>query len=59
MLRLIATISKRPDFLPEMSGILDIRIPTYCNYVDTDACLKIHIDTNTGWKTHVDTDNFC
>ena len=30
MLRLIATISKCPDFLPEMSGILDTRIPTYC-----------------------------
>ena len=31
MRRLIATIWKYPDFLQEMSGILDTRIPTYCN----------------------------
>ena len=31
MLGLIATIQKCPDFPPEMSGILDTRIPTYCN----------------------------
>ena len=31
MLRLIAAIMKCPDFLPEMSGILNTRIPTYCN----------------------------
>ena len=31
MLILIATIWKCPDFLPKMSGILDTRIPTYCN----------------------------
>ena len=31
MLRLAATIWECPDFLPEMSGILDTRIPTYCN----------------------------
>ena len=33
MLKLTATIWKCPDFLPEMSGILDTRIPTYCNSV--------------------------
>ena len=31
MLRLAATIWKCPDFLQDMSGILDTRIPTYCN----------------------------
>ena len=31
MLRLMALIWKCPDFLAEMSGILDTRIPTYCN----------------------------
>ena len=29
--KIIATIWKGPDFLPEMSGILETRIPTYCN----------------------------
>ena len=31
MWRLTATIRKCLDFLPEMSGVLDTRIPTYCN----------------------------
>ena len=31
MLGLAATIWKCPDFLPEMSGILDTRIPPFCN----------------------------
>jgi len=34
MLRLVATIEKCPDFFAEMSGILDTRIPTFCNSVD-------------------------
>ena len=34
MLRLDATIGKCPNFLPEMSGILDTRIPPFCNSVD-------------------------
>ena len=45
MLRLIATIWKCPNFLPEMSGILDTRIPTYCNsaswYILVRAVLAI------------------
>ena len=31
MIRFAVTISKCPDFLPEMSGILDTRIPPFCN----------------------------
>ena len=31
ILRLAATIWKCPDFLPEMSGILDTRIQTFYN----------------------------
>ena len=31
MLRLVSTIWKCPDFLPEMSGFLDTRIPPFCN----------------------------
>ena len=31
MLRLAATIWKCPDFLPEISGILDTRIRPFCN----------------------------
>ena len=31
MLRLVAFISKCPDFLPDMFGILDTRIPNFCN----------------------------
>ena len=33
ILRLTATIRKCPDFLQKMSGILDTRIPHFCNSV--------------------------
>ena len=33
MLRFAETVWKCPDFLPEMSGILDTRIPTLCPYI--------------------------
>ena len=31
MLRFAPTIRKCPDLLPKMSGILDTRLPTFCN----------------------------
>ena len=38
MLRYVATISKCPDFLQKMSGILDTRIPPFCNSGRQQMC---------------------
>ena len=40
MLRLSATVWKCPDFLPEMSGILDTRILPFCNSAFKSLTLK-------------------
>ena len=46
MLRLAAIIWKCPDFLPEMSGILDTRIPPFCNSANTKGWAQLKLATN-------------
>ena len=51
-LRLISTTWIRRDFLPEVHGTLDTRIPTYCISVDTYPRLfktKFFVITYLGW----------